>query len=106
MTHQNRPEPPDSAAELVTLTGFLDYLRATAVRKATGLGDADAAHRLLWRSSPNYQRACMESREVLARYALDGPCHASPQHNVRWVVVHMIEETGGTAVISTSSGNA
>jgi hypothetical protein len=42
----------------------------------------------------DYEAACGESREVLSRYGLDDPCRGtSTEHNVRWVVVHMIEET-------------
>lgn len=34
-----RPEPPTSAGELATLTGFLDFLRATFAWKCDGLSD-------------------------------------------------------------------
>jgi uncharacterized damage-inducible protein DinB len=34
-----RPEPPMAGGEREQLAGFLDFLRATAVRKATGLTD-------------------------------------------------------------------
>ncbi|MCC9197768.1 DinB family protein [Arthrobacter sp. zg-Y820] len=143
----DRPEPPDTGTEREILCGFLDYLRASAVFKARGLSDTDAARRLLpslttvsgllrhladvertwfrgqidgqagvstrWSDeepdgeflvSPedsladimkDYEEACAESREVLSRYNLDDPCSAgSSGHNVRWVVTHMIEETG------------
>ena len=43
----NRTEPPEAAGERETLTSFLDYFRDTVVMKAAGLGDADAAKRLL-----------------------------------------------------------
>ncbi|MDK1361022.1 hypothetical protein QNO00_12180 [Arthrobacter sp. zg-Y1219] len=39
----DRPEPPDTGTEREILCGFLDYLRASAVFKARGLSDADAA---------------------------------------------------------------
>lgn len=141
-----RPEPPDSAGERETLEGFLDFLRASVVHKATGLSDADGARRLLstdtsvsglirhladverswyredidgqpdvpfrWSEEDpdgefrvteadslseiinDYEAACAESREVASRYSLDDPCTVDNGHNVRWVMVHMIEETG------------
>ena len=43
----------------------------------------------------DYEAACRESRDVLARYALDERCRGGGgAQSVRWVVVHMIEETG------------
>lgn len=44
----------------------------------------------------DYQAACAESREAAARYGLDDMCKAdsSAGHNLRWVLVHMVEETG------------
>lgn len=146
-TVDDRPEPPDAGSEREILCGFLDFLRATAVFKARGLSDADAARRVLpslttvsgllrhladvervwfrerldgqtgvpkrWSDAEpdgeflvgpddsladiigDYEAACAESRAVLSRYDLDDPCAASPAgHNVRWVLTHMIEETG------------
>jgi len=43
-----------------------------------------------------YRRQCARSREILAAASLDDPVkgiHRSADYNVRWVVVHMIEET-------------
>lgn len=43
-----------------------------------------------------YHRACARSREILASLSLDDPARGrgrSADYNVRWVVVHMIEET-------------
>lgn len=43
----------------------------------------------------DYEAACRESREVLERYGLDDRCRGGGgTQNVRWVLVHMIEETG------------
>lgn len=43
----------------------------------------------------DYEAACAESREVAARYGLDESGRgAGMTHNLRWVLVHMIEETG------------
>ena len=142
-----RPEPPDAGSERDILCGFLDFLRATAVFKAQGLSDADAARRVLpslttvsgllrhladverswfrerldgqdgvptrWSDEEpdgeflvgsddslagiikDYEDACAESREVLSRYSLDDVISRSPSgHNVRWILTHMIEETG------------
>ena len=142
-----RPEPPNAGSEREILCGFLDFLRATAVFKAQGLSDADAARRVLpslttvsgllrhladverswfrerldgqdgvptrWSDEEpdgeflvgsddslagiikDYEDACAESREVLSRYSLDDVISRSPSgHNVRWILTHMIEETG------------
>ncbi|WP_104102091.1 DinB family protein [Arthrobacter sp. 08Y14] len=152
-----RTEPPEAAGERETLTGFVDYFRATVVLKAAGLSDADGAKRLLpslttvsglvkhltdverywfrtrldgqrdvptrWSAADpdgefrvddndslaelikDYEAACRESREVLERYDLEDRCRSRSAgegdgdgdgdgQNVRWVLVHMIEETG------------
>jgi uncharacterized damage-inducible protein DinB len=39
MTTDNRPEPPSIAGERETLSGFLDFLRATLLWKLEGLDD-------------------------------------------------------------------
>ncbi len=146
----SRTEPPEAAGERETLTGFVDYFRATVVMKASGLSDADGAKRLLpslttvsglikhladverhwfrtrldgqlnvptrWSAADpdgefrvqdgesladlitDYEAACRESREVLARYDLEDRCLGTdgngPGESVRWILVHMIEETG------------
>lgn len=142
-----RPEPPAAGNEREILCGFLDFLRATAVFKAQGLSDADAARRVLpslttvsgllrhladverswfrerldgqdgvptrWSDEEpdgeflvgpgdslagiisDYEDACAESREVLSRYSLDDISrNTAAGHNVRWILTHMIEETG------------
>lgn len=40
---QGRPEPPDQGDELATITGFLDFLRATMAWKCEGLDAAGLA---------------------------------------------------------------
>lgn len=144
-----RPEPPYTADERDTLSGFLDFLRATVVWKATGLSEVDARRALIpssplmtviglvnhlrwveWAWFSNrvdgqpgeppwyggdedaefrvpedtplagviaaYERECAASREILARKDLS----ATFDHprlgtvSVRWVVTHLIEETG------------
>jgi uncharacterized damage-inducible protein DinB len=43
-----------------------------------------------------YRRACERSREILASVSLDDPASGErrpTEYNVRWIVVHMIEET-------------
>jgi uncharacterized damage-inducible protein DinB len=147
MENDSRMEPPEAAGDQETLTGFLDYLRATVVMKAEGLSDADGARRLLpslttvsglvqhltdverfwfrdridgqqevttrWSAEDpdgefrvseedslseiieDYETACRQSREVLRRYGLEERCRGGDgRQNVRWVLVHMIEETG------------
>lgn len=43
----------------------------------------------------DYEAACAESREVAARFSYDDPAAAeNGRHNLRWIMVHMIEETG------------
>jgi uncharacterized damage-inducible protein DinB len=131
--------------ERATLEAFLDDYRDIAVRKVSGLSDADARRGLVpsattvgglikhlrwaeygWfdqllqeRSSNNrraherswefeflpeeslptllaeYRGQCDESRRIAARYPLD---HQVPHHlfgtvSLRWIYVHMIEET-------------
>ncbi len=147
MQIENRTEPPETAGELATLTGFLDYFRATAVIKASGLSDTDGAKRLLpslttvsgllqhladverfwfqdridgqigvatrWSAEDpdgefrvteqsslteiiaDYELACRQSRDVLQRHGLEERCRGGGRgQSVRWVLVHMIEETG------------
>ncbi|WP_431873424.1 DinB family protein [Micromonospora marina] len=133
--------------ERAILDAFLDFHRATVLRKARGLTDADAARRLvpslttlagllkhlalvernwfrrLFDPEPGdiyltsqadadasfalrpgeavetlaaaYEAACDESRRVAARFDLD---HVVPhpqlgEVSLRWVLVHLIEET-------------
>lgn len=41
-----------------------------------------------------YQQACRQSREITARSLLsDGCAHPDKDHNLRWILTHMIEET-------------
>jgi hypothetical protein len=142
-----RTDPPTAAGERETLTGFLDYFRATVVMKASGLTDADGAKRLVpslttvsglvqhltdveqfwfqdridgrhdvptrwsvedpdgeFRVSEedslagiieDYEAACHQSREVLQRHGMEDRCRGGDDgRSVRWVLVHMIEETG------------
>lgn len=147
MENDSRTEPPVAAGERETLTGFLDYFRATVVMKAGGLSDADGARRLVpslttvsglvqhltdveqfwfrdridgqqdvptrWSEEDpdgefrvseedslakiieDYESACRQSRDVLERYGVEDRCRGGDGgENVRWVLVHMIEETG------------
>jgi uncharacterized damage-inducible protein DinB len=143
-----RPEAPFVGAEREQLNGFLDFLRATVVLKATGLTD-EQARRPLVASSPlttvsglvshltyvenawfgvvlsgepspwkerlaadpdaefragletplpellaAYEAECEHSRAVAARLDLtaEGDHHGRPV-SLRWVLIHMIEET-------------
>ncbi|MHA7240496.1 DinB family protein [Arthrobacter sp. TMS1-12-1] len=147
MDKDTRTDPPTAAGERETLTGFLDYFRATVVMKASGLSDVDGVKRLVpslttvsglvqhltdveqfwfqdridgqrdvptrWSAEDpdgefrvseadslagiidNYEAACRQSREVLQRHGLEERCSGGDgEHSVRWVLVHMIEETG------------
>ena len=147
MLTDSRIDPPETGGEREILNGFLDFLRASAVHKAQGLSDADAARQVLpspttvsgllrhladvertwfrermdaqttvttrWTDADpdgefrvtendslaeiiaDYEAACAESREVAARYQLDELGRAEGMtHNLRWVLVHMVEETG------------
>lgn len=51
MRPDDRPEPPLSGDERETLTGFLDFLRATVAMKVSGLTDEEGRRPLL-ESSP------------------------------------------------------
>lgn len=138
-----------AGAERAQLNGFLDFLRATVVLKATGLTD-EQARRPLLASSPlttvaglvshltyvenawfsvildeqpsawterlaadpdaefraghetplpeliaAYEAECARSREIAARLDLtsEGIRRGEPV-NLRWVLIHMVEETG------------
>jgi uncharacterized damage-inducible protein DinB len=131
------------------LAGFLDFLRATVVTKATGLSDEQARRPLVaselttiaglvahltyveelwfsvvldggpdnWQDRLNddpdaefraglttpvsqlvadYEARCAVSRDIVARRDLDATATTGRGKpvNVRWVVIHMIEETG------------
>lgn len=148
-----RPEPALAGPEVVALTGFLDWQRATILLKAEGLDREQLGRRLptseltlagllnhlarvedswfrvrfaglpadpLWagwdrdadpdrdfRSATEvepdelrarYREACARSREVVAmassldqRSALPSP--EGPHWDLRWILVHMLEET-------------
>ncbi|MFD9892328.1 DinB family protein [Amycolatopsis sp. NPDC059027] len=147
--NEARPEPPLLGDERAQLTGFLDYLRATVVLKASGLSDEQARRSLLpselttiaglvrhlayveqywfrvilsgepdtwaailaedrdadFRLDPDvpltelvaaYEAECRNSREVVARlgFSDEFPFRDGKRLTVRWVVAHMIEETG------------
>ncbi|MCC9174967.1 DinB family protein [Arthrobacter sp. zg-Y179] len=54
------------------------------------VSESDSLVRLL----ADYEAACGQSREVLARYGLEDRCRGGDKgQSVRWVLVHMIEET-------------
>lgn len=142
-----RRRPPESAGEVDTLVGMLDFLRDTAVVKVAGLTDEQArtatvppsaltpagvvkhlaATERWWFSLDfaaadlpepwaeddpepgnfvvgpeetlaaivtDYQEECARSRAVIASAALDDPARGKDMHfNLRYAVVHMIEET-------------
>jgi uncharacterized damage-inducible protein DinB len=144
-----RPDPPKLGDARDQLAGFLDFLRATVVLKATGLTDEQARKRLvpselttvaglvahltyvehywfgvvldkqpdpwndLFVDDPDaefrlglrtplttlvadYEAECRASRDVAARLDLDdtGTTAKGQPVNLRWILIHMIEETG------------
>jgi hypothetical protein len=143
-----RPRSPQVAAERDQLAGFLDFLRATVVWKASGLTDEQARRSLVpsrlvtvaglvwhltlveewwfanvisgepdrwqeasaadpdfnWRpgNTPlpelvaGYRAQCAVSRRHLAGRALEDVVAwpgTGEEFNVRWVLIHMVEET-------------
>ena len=123
MQMDTRVEPPEAAGELETLTGFLDYFRATVVLKARGLSNEQGAKRLLpslttvsglVQHLTDVERSWFRERvdgqqDVPTRWSEEDPdgefrvseadslehrCSGGGEQNVRWVLVHMIEETG------------
>jgi uncharacterized damage-inducible protein DinB len=148
VTEPKRPDPPMTGDERTQLNGFLDFLRATIVWKATGLTDEqarvahtpselttiaglvghlalveeywfcevldgredrwkealdedpDAEFRLAMKTPiadviADYEAWCETSREVVAKLDLDAvfPFRGDREVSVRWVLIHMIEET-------------
>jgi uncharacterized damage-inducible protein DinB len=144
-----RPDPPKDGELREQLDGFLDFLRATVVLKATGLTDEQAREQLVpsplttvagllghltwveqywfgvvldgrpdtWEerfaADPDaeftaaltvplsqliagYEAECARSREVAAKLdlAATGTTAKGQPVNLRWVLIHMIEETG------------
>lgn len=144
-----RPDPPKAGELREQLDGFLDFLRATVVLKATGLTDEQARESLVpsklttvagllghltwveqywfgvvldgrpdvWQERfdadpdaeftaaltiplsqliADYEAECARSREVAARLdlAATGTTPKGQPVNLRWVLIHMIEETG------------
>jgi len=148
MTEPERPDPPMTGDERAQLNGFLDFLRATVVWKASGLTDeqARATHvpselttiaglvghlalvegywfrEILDGQASKWDEALAEDPDAEFRVALKTPiadviaeyeaeCEAARkivagmdledtvpfkdrQVSVRWVLIHMIEETG------------
>lgn len=145
MPRMERIDPPLAADEKTTLAAYLDYHRATLLRKVTGLTDEQArwspvpsgtslfglvSHLVTverwwfakvivgldvefpWREDDpdadfrgpdgatladvvrEYETECARSRAILARADLDTVVTGERAgRNVRYVVVHMIEET-------------
>jgi uncharacterized damage-inducible protein DinB len=148
-TAKTRPEAPMIGGEREQLAGFLDFLRATVVMKATGLTDEQARRSLIpselmtvagllshltyvelyWfgivfdgRSDPwaeplktdpdaefraaldlplsqliaDYEAQCQLNSEIVAKLDLDTAAKTGRGEpvNLRWVLIHMIEETG------------
>jgi uncharacterized damage-inducible protein DinB len=150
MTTDNRPEPPSIAGERETLSGFLDFLRATLLWKLEGLDDEQVRRAMVpsgtsllglvkhlayverswfqgvwagqqvtfpwtredpdadWRIEPGettqnvidpYNGECDRSREIVAAASsldevVEHPRHQGWKMSRRWILTHMIEETG------------
>ncbi|HJE52014.1 MAG TPA: DinB family protein [Tessaracoccus flavescens] len=143
-----RPAPPYEAGERDTTVGFLDFLRATIVRKCEGLTEEqlrstptfsamtllglvrhltmverywfqgvflDADVEFWWsQEEPDgewivpadvtaadvlaaYKAECQISNRIVGEYPLETPSKYAPSDDerasLRWIVVHMVEET-------------
>jgi hypothetical protein len=96
-----------TTSEREALCGFLDLQRAALIRKVDGISDADARRAptasslsLLERDTAEHWVASFSeqasiSRQITAERDLDTPCAWPPlaHRNLRWVLLHMIEET-------------
>jgi hypothetical protein len=96
-----------TTSEREALCGFLDLQRAALIRKVDGISDADARRAptasslsLLGRDTVEHWVASFSeqasiSRQITAERDLDTPCAWPPlaHRNLRWVLLHMIEET-------------
>lgn len=101
-----------TATERDALCGYLDQQRDALVRNVRGVGDADARttptasamsllgilkHSALWEARW-FQFIVAESevsRQITADMGLDDRCvrHDLVDENLRWVLLHLIEET-------------
>ena len=97
-----RPDPPLAPDEVVAagterevLEAFLDFHREVLVRKVSGVSEQEADDETVASLVAEYRRACEESRQTAARFALDDtvPQRRLGQVSLRWIYVHMIEET-------------
>jgi uncharacterized damage-inducible protein DinB len=107
----------DAARQLLpsptSVSGLIRHL--ADVERDWFLGDMDGAVHVPQRSTPDdrdgafrvtdadsiddviadYRAACDESRAVAARYELDDRCaRLDHRYTLRWILLHMIEETG------------
>jgi Protein of unknown function (DUF664) len=96
-----------TTSEREALCGFLDLQRAALIRKVDGISDADARRAPTASSLSLLERDTVEhwvasfseqasiSRQITAERDLDTPCAWPPlaHRNLRWVLLHMIEET-------------
>jgi hypothetical protein len=96
-----------TTSEREALCGFIDLQRAALIRKVDGISDADARRdptasslSLLERDTVEHWVASFSeqasiSRQITAERDLDTPCAWPPlaHRNLRWVLLHMIEET-------------
>lgn len=104
-----RPVVP-SGTSLLGLVKHLSRVERSWFQENVGLesspfpfdeNDPDADFRIEEGESPEeifemYREACAKSRDVLAAASMDDPIRGpnrSRDYNVRWVVVHMLEET-------------
>ena len=71
--------------EQETLTGFLDWYRAVAANKVRGLSDGDARRAI--------EPSGLSLLGVVARRARRPREPAGGIVSLRWILVHMIEET-------------
>lgn len=95
-----RPEPPIAGDEWETLTGFLEFLRATFAWKTSPDWDFDTAiHDDPATLVGNWEKSVSAARDSAERAYAEGGLDALSKatrhgetHNLRWVMTHMIEE--------------
>ena len=96
-----RVDPPPNGPEKELLEAFLDYHRDTLLMKCEGLSDEDpdAEFRIEESDSTEsiiefYKAECDKSRAIVAAANPEDIAeHSNSERSLRWILLHMIEET-------------